>query len=331
MNRLLAKFLIPHHGNDHYPHAIRPNFLVFYLAAILSVQLVYNFVMTGEIRVLSFATNINQQSIIILTNQQRLAHGIGVVAENSLLDQAAARKAADMFASNYWAHVSPSGTTPWFFFDQVGYKYFYAGENLARDFDSSAGVLDGWMNSPSHRDNLLSGNYTEIGVAVVNGFMLGHETTLVVQLFGKPQFVPVASTEPIGVGQAGGGSRPFVSIRPQPAEPAPVGTGVNHEIQPDPSSQASSITPVVTNPYVASPQIERDTTYRPSVLSLEHLNGGQKMMLAILIPILAFFLFDAVMLMRAKKIVVRGHSLLHGTIVGVIILVIMIGSFGVLR
>lgn len=326
MNRLLAKFLVPHHGNDHYPHAIRPNFLVFYLAAILTVQLVYNFVMTGEIRVLSFATSINQQTIITLTNQQRLANGVGAVAENSLLDQAAAKKAADMFASNYWAHVSPSGTTPWFFFDQVGYKYFYAGENLARDFDSSTGVVAGWMNSPSHRDNLLSGNYTEIGVAVVNGFMLGHETTLVVQLFGKPQFVPVASTQPVGVGQAGGSSRPTLA-----PPPAPVGTSVSHETTPPASSQASNITPVVSNPYVASPQVEKDTTYRPTVLSLEHLNGGQKMMLAILIPILAFFLFDAVMLMRAKKIVIRGHSLLHGSIVGMIIIVIMIGSFGVLR
>ncbi len=325
MNRLLAKFLVPHHGNDHYPHAIRPNFLIFYLAAILTVQLVYNFVMTGEIRVLSFATSINQQTIITLTNQQRLANGIGAVAENSLLDQAAAKKAADMFASNYWAHVSPSGTTPWFFFDQVGYKYFYAGENLARDFDSSTGVIAGWMNSPSHRDNLLSANYTEMGVAVVNGFMLGHDTTLVVQLFGKPQFVPVASTQPVGVGQAGGNSRSTL------APPAPIGSSVSHETTPPASSQASNITPVVSNPYVASPQVEKDATYRPSVLSLEHLNGGQKMMLAILIPILAFFLFDAVMLMRAKKIVVRGHSLLHGTIVGIIIIVIMIGSFGVLR
>lgn len=187
MRALLAKFLLPHSGNNHYPHSIRPNFLAFYLAALLTVQLVYNFATTGEIKVLSFATDINQPAIIQLTNGQRQANGVNALQENSLLDQVAQLKAKDMFAGNYWAHVSPSGVTPWFWYDQAGYKYIYAGENLARDFDTSSGVLDGWMNSPTHRDNLLSPNYTEIGVAVVNGVLLGHQTTLVVQEFGRPQ------------------------------------------------------------------------------------------------------------------------------------------------
>lgn len=318
MNRLLAKFLVPHPVNDHYPHAIRPNFLVFYLAAILTVQLVYNFVTTGQIKILSFATNIQQLEVITLTNEQRQAAGAAALKENSFLSQAAAKKAADMFSGNYWAHVSPSGTTPWYFFDQVGYKYIYAGENLARNFDTSAGVVSGWMNSPSHRDNLLSNNYTEIGVAVVNGILLGEETTLVVQLFGRPQFIPVASNQP---GTGGSGTT---------TQPKPEGAPVEHEVTPPSSSQASN-NPVVPNPYIASPQTEEDISYRPNVLSLEHLNGGQKMMLAILVPILAFFLFDAVMLMRRRQIVIRGHSLIHASIVGLVIVVIMTGSFGVIR
>lgn len=322
MNRLLAKFLIPHSRNDHYPHAIRPNFLLFYLAAILTIQLVYNFITTGEIKILSFATNISQTEVINLTNQQRLAAGVGAVSQNSFLDQAAAKKAADMFQNDYWAHVSPSGTTPWFFYDQVGYKYIYAGENLARDFDTSAGVISGWMNSPSHRDNMLSGNYTEIGVAVVNGVLLGQETTLVVQLFGKPQFVPVASTQPSSVS---------VPTTRKPSAPQPLpGEPVEHAVDPSSSAQANA-TPVVANPYIASPKAEEDTTYRPSVLSLEHLNGGQKMMLAILIPILAFFLFDAVMILRRRQIVIRGHSLIHASVIGLVVVVIMTGSMGVLR
>lgn len=326
MRRLLAKFLIPHQENDHFPHSIRPNFLLFYIAAILTVQLVYNFMVTGEVRVLSFATNINQSEIIQLTNIQRQAAGVGAVTENALLDQAAAKKAADMFANDYWAHVSPTGTTPWYFYDQVGYKYIYAGENLARDFDTSAGVVDGWINSPSHKDNMLSPNYTDIGVAVVNGFLLGHETTLVVQLFGRPQFVPVASAQP--------SATPGQSTQPsQSRTPKPQPSSVEHEVgtQPSGSQLAQNPTPVTSNPYVASPQVEKDVPYQPTVLSLERLSGGQKLMLAILIPVLAFFLFDAVMLLRSKKIVVRGHSLVHATIVGMIILVIIGGSFGVLR
>lgn len=319
MNRLLAKFLVPHEGNDHYPHAIRPNFLLFYLAAILTVQLVYNFVTTGEIKVLAFATNIQQSAIITLTNQERHANGVSILTENALLDQAARKKAADMFAGDYWAHVSPSGVTPWFWFDQAGYKYTYAGENLARDFDTTAGVIDGWMNSPGHRDNLLSSNYTEIGVAVVNGFLLGHETTLVVQLFARPQFTALANAQPSGAG--GKSAAPTQT----PAQGAPV----SHEVTP--SNTQANANPVVTNPFIAQPKEEIDVTYRPSVLSLEKLSGGQKMMLAILIPILSFFLFDAVMLLRTRKVVIRGHSLVHGAVVAMIIVVIMVGSFGVIR
>ena len=320
MNRLLAKLLVPHEGNDHYPHAIRPNFLLFYLAAILTVQLVYNFTTTGQFKVLAFATNIQQNQIITLTNQQRAAAGVGAVRESSLLDQAARNKAADMFAHDYWAHVSPTGVTPWYWFDQAGYYYIYAGENLARDFDTSAGVIEGWMNSPGHRDNMLSPNYTEIGVAVVNGVLLGHETTLVVQLFGKPQFQAFASNQP---------SSPVRGTSPTltPAAPVAQGAAVNLEF----ASGSAQANPVISNPLIAAPKEEADVAYRPSVLSLEKLSGGQKMMLAIFIPILAFFLFDALMLFRTKKITVRGHSLVHATMVAMIIVILMVGSFGVIR
>ena len=64
-----------------------------------------------------------------------------------------------MIAKNYWAHNAPDGASPWSFFKNVGYRYLYAGENLARDFGDSASVVNAWMNSPTHRDNLLSGRY----------------------------------------------------------------------------------------------------------------------------------------------------------------------------
>jgi hypothetical protein len=103
-----------------------------------------------------------------------------------MLSEAARQKAGDMFAFNYWAHVSPSGRTPWAFFTDVGYKYQYAGENLARDFRDPGAVVNAWMNSPSHRENIVNSKYQEIGVAVVDGTLQGVETALVVQLFGTP-------------------------------------------------------------------------------------------------------------------------------------------------
>lgn len=145
--------------------------------------------------VLGYSANISPEKIIELTNLERAGLGLSPLKHNSLLSEAARQKAADMFAFNYWAHVSPSGRTPWSFFSDVGYKYQYAGENLARDFRDPDSVVRAWMNSPSHRENIVNGKYSEIGVAVVDGSLQGAETTLVVQLFGTPYGAPVPKVE----------------------------------------------------------------------------------------------------------------------------------------
>lgn len=88
-----------------------------------------------------------------------------------------------------------SGTTPWDFITGSGYQYEYAGENLAKNFMFSQGVVDAWMNSPSHKENLMRKDYTDVGFAVVNGVLNGEETTLVVQLFGKPLGTQLAKEE----------------------------------------------------------------------------------------------------------------------------------------
>ena len=149
-------------------------------------QVFLNFFALARPSVLGFSSNITPEKIIELTNLERSKSSLGMLRENRLLSEAARQKAADMFAFNYWAHVSPSGRTPWAFFGDVGYKYQYAGENLARDFSDPQAVVNAWMNSPSHRENMVNSKYQEIGVAVVNGTLQGVETTLVVQLFGTP-------------------------------------------------------------------------------------------------------------------------------------------------
>jgi hypothetical protein len=313
VTNLLARFLVPHAHNDHHPHSIRPLALTLYLTIILVCQLVYNFTRTGEVRILSYATNINQSAIITLTNKERQSSGATILKESSILDQVAAKKAADMFAGNYWAHVSPSGITPWYWYDQVGYKYIYAGENLARDFDTSDNVMQGWMNSPGHRENLLSANYTEIGVAVVNGNLLGHETTLVIQEFGKPQVLANSSK----------------TSTPTPA-PTPIGVPVTSELKPA-TSPNSVPRPVTANPYIASPQSEVDATVGPAVLSIQNLGVGQILLLVILLPLVAFFGFDALELIRRRQVVLRGHSLTHAAVLGLVLVVVVTASFGVLR
>ncbi len=136
--------------------------------------------------ILGYATNITVEQVVDQTNQTREVHGVGRLQLNTALNLAAQKKAADMFANQYWAHISPTGKEPWDFIKESGYEYQSAGENLARDFYTTQPMIQAWMASPSHRANMLNDRYTEIGVAVINGVLEGTQTTLVVQVFGRP-------------------------------------------------------------------------------------------------------------------------------------------------
>jgi len=180
----LYKLFIPSKENNQRAGLLKPQILSFLTLIFICYQLFFSFFALANSKVLGYSSSITPERIIELTNQKRLASGLSPVRENSLLSEAARRKAGDMFAFNYWAHTSPSGRDPWSFFKEVGYKYLYAGENLARDFHDPESVVDAWMNSPSHRENVMNAKYQEIGVAVVDGTLQGIQTTLVVQLFG---------------------------------------------------------------------------------------------------------------------------------------------------
>lgn len=199
----LYDLFIPHHGNENRAGLLRPQILSFLTLIFVSYQIFFNFVALAGPKVLGYASNISPERIIELTNQKRATVGLSLLKENSVLSEAARRKAADMFAFNYWAHNSPSGRDPWSFFKEVGYRYLYAGENLARDFQNPESVVEAWMNSPSHRENIANGKYQEVGVAVVDGTLQGIQTTLVVQLFGT-QAAAVAK-------------EPVKKLAPQPA------------------------------------------------------------------------------------------------------------------
>lgn len=121
------------------------------------------------------------------TNLQRQKNGLPALSENTKLDQAALTKVKDMFAKQYFEHISPSGKGPGDLADAAGYAYVAVGENLALgNFKDDQALVDAWMNSPGHRANILNTKYMEIGVAVMKGTYQGQTTWLSVQEFGKP-------------------------------------------------------------------------------------------------------------------------------------------------
>lgn len=132
------------------------------------------------------AQEISKAVVIKLVNQSRTAAGVGELKENELLSKAADDKAKDMIANDYFAHNSPSGITPWYWIENSGYNYKYAGENLAMDFFSAEKQQAAWMASAKHKKNILNSNYREVGVAVRQGVISGHISTITVQMFGSP-------------------------------------------------------------------------------------------------------------------------------------------------
>ena len=188
---------VPHHGNNHHAKILHPGYLSVIVGIFLTSQFFLSFFTLVSPSVLGFASDIRTERLLEVVNQRRAENGAGTVKLNAKLNEVAARKAGDMFAFNYWAHTSPSGRDPWSFFKEVGYNYLYAGENLARDFMDSDSVVAAWMNSPSHRDNLINKNYQEMGLAIVNGTLNGVETTLVVQVFGTQKTPVTAKKAPV--------------------------------------------------------------------------------------------------------------------------------------
>lgn len=134
------------------------------------------------------SVTLNAEKIISETNLQRAQNG-GLLAlkENSKLTAAALAKANDMFAKQYFEHVSPTGIDPGKLVQNAGYSYIIAGENLILgNFSSEKEAVQDWMNSPGHRANILNTRFTEIGVAVVKGVYEGETVWIGVQEFGLP-------------------------------------------------------------------------------------------------------------------------------------------------
>ncbi len=182
----LHNFFIPHEGNEYRPHSLREeSVLMFGAAAVL--------LFAGALLNTYFAVKTNFYAAVVpsvladFANDDRRTLSLGPLQWNPILAEAARGKAEDMAEKGYFAHTSPDGTTPWSWFKKAGYRYRYAGENLAVYFSDSWDVHKAWMDSAGHRANILNGKFTEIGIAAAKGIYQGRETIFVVQLFGKPQ------------------------------------------------------------------------------------------------------------------------------------------------
>lgn len=192
----LKNLLVAHEGNGYHPHLFRRTAVASLVLAVVVLEGAYLFDTQVAQNRQGFLASVLPAALLDLTNADRTANGVAPLKEDPSLDRAAQLKANDMAAKGYFAHVSPDGKTPWYWLDQVGYQYTYAGENLAINFNDSSAVETAWMNSPTHRANIVKPQYTRVGYAVAEGMYQGKETTFVVQEFATQPSDETVTSEP---------------------------------------------------------------------------------------------------------------------------------------
>ena len=181
----IAHFFIPHKKNNHRAKLLHNISLLLIIIALGFTSSFAIFINKTNPQVLGVSYQISNIELLNLTNYERSQNGLPPLTLDDQLSKAAQKKSVHMFKHDYWAHFAPDGTSPWDFIRGEGYDYSYAGENLAKGFTTSYDAVKAWMDSPTHRANILSDKYSEVGFSIEQGELQGEETVLIVQEFGS--------------------------------------------------------------------------------------------------------------------------------------------------
>lgn len=309
---LLKHLFVPHESNNQKAKILHSSNLLLIAVGLIGFQLIIGFTSKAFPKVLGYAANISPEEVIRLTNVERANHGLGSLSANSALSQAALAKGNDMLAKGYWAHFAPDGTSPWSFFLSFGYKYKYAGENLARDFSDAGSAVSAWMNSPTHRENILNSNYQEIGIGVVEGNLAGVDTTIIVQFFGTPLENTTTNITEVKA----------KDVTLAPSSPSSVLPKATTTPKPSPTP---SLTPTPT-PTTTPEQIV--TATGSSVAFVSPFSSTKGVSLLVLGLLLMLLSIDLIVVKRNRIIRTGGKNLAHIAFLGMILAVILILKAG---
>lgn len=178
---MFKDFFVPTESNNYTPKLLAKKIMFLYLAMLVLV----NFSI-GALNIERSFAAVEKATILELHNQERAKQGLSELRINTLLTASATKKAEAMLASDCWSHYCPDGKSPWTFFDDSGYNYVYAGENLAEGFDTDESVMTAWLNSPTHKANVINENFDEVGIGFAYGDFQGIENnTIIVMHFGS--------------------------------------------------------------------------------------------------------------------------------------------------
>ncbi len=132
----------------------------------------------------AYLAAITPKGLFELNNEERQEENLNTLVYSDSLEKSAEQKAEHMLQNNYFDHKSPDEISPWYWFKKNDYRYLFAGENLAIDFFSNKDVHDAWMNSQTHKANILNPYFKDMGVGIVTGKYNEKVSTVVVSHFG---------------------------------------------------------------------------------------------------------------------------------------------------
>jgi len=315
----ISNFFIAHESNNYRPGALSYKALFIYALLLLLLRL-----LLASLPAQSAA--VESQTLMDLINAERSNRNLTTLTTHQSLVFAASQKSQDMIERDYFAHIDPDGNYIWGRITAAGYgAYKILGENLAVDFLTSEGMVKAWIDSPTHRDNLLHRDFLEQGLVALYGDFNDRYTNLTTSLFGTrvagtftPPPPPSQQLSQPSLPPAGGSA-------PTPAPPPPVALVPAQQPVSNPTTTQPTITPVTST--------QRPIEHRPccaqtgtdgllSKLNLQSAVATSRIIFTLIgIMLLGIFSIDSVIISKHEAAVVRSHSSAH--LFGLMILVLI--------
>jgi len=258
----IANFFIASEANNYKPPVLSYKALTIYGILMLLLRLLLDTMPAS-------GAAVESGTLMQLINQERSSRNLTVLIAHSSLVKASAEKSQDMIDRDYFAHVDPDGNYVWYRIANAGYgAYKTLGENLAVDFTTSEGMIQAWLDSPTHRANLLQTDFRDQGLTALYGDYQGRFTNLTASLFGAkvagqttpppppaPLPTPVGTPTPVGAPPPAPTPKPAPAPAPKPAPspvpapkpqpaPAPAPTPVPVATAPAPTPQPAEESPL---------------------------------------------------------------------------------------
>jgi len=294
----IRNFFYPHESNNYRARLLHLDSLLIIILCLIVGTFLFSGIKNTFPSVLGISTGMTPDQLLALTNEKRIEQGLSPVTINGQLSAAAEGKARDMLTKNYWAHNSPDGTTPWDFIKGSGYSYVYAGENLARGFSDPSEVVNAWMASPEHRQNMLSPNFNNIGFAIATGSLTGEDTVLVVEMLGSGVAKQIAENN----------STPQVAVdsdNQNKEEAAPV---AEEKEESPPVVKNDEVLPVIK---VSSSNIKESVRADQTSSFFDSLSVSKNTVLLIIYVLIIGLLIDVIVIEKKKIIRFASHNIDH--------------------